>query len=162
MRCLAVLRMSSGLRLPVLSSGRRVSALSKGVTEWLVSGFSAFCARPRLGWSALAMFFLLFGVENIAKNASESTIVNPASNRKLLVRSSFSCCRLMLVLAAPCGERCMICRSWPPIVRLWLTHFCRLGFNLVLGLDVSVAALLWIGSPGSVSGIHGLNLLENC
>ena len=108
MRCFAVLRMSSGLRLPALSSGRRVSALSSGVTEWLVSGFSAPRPRPRLGWSALPMSFRLFGVENIAKNASESTTVSPASNRKLFVRSSLSCCRLTLVLASPCVDRCMI------------------------------------------------------
>jgi len=32
----------------------------------------------------------------------------------------------------------------------------------VLGVDVSVAVLLRIDSPGSVIGIHGLSLLENC
>src|SRR5580700_5953257 len=100
-RCFAVLWMSSGLRLPALSSGCRVSALSRGVTEWLVSWFSAPGARPRLGWLVVAMLFRLFGVENIAKNASASTTVNPASNKKAFVRSSLRCCRLTLVIASP-------------------------------------------------------------
>src|SRR5579872_7124815 len=111
--CRAVFLISCGLNLPVSSSGFRVSALSNGVTDRLVSA-SAPEPRPRCGsFGRVAVFLWLeLGDENKAKNINPNTTVDPASRRNAFVRSSRNCSRLILARASPCGERCIAWRIW--------------------------------------------------